>query len=104
MAGVVGVPESEGPWLSPRTVDDAASGPPRPRPWTEGGPCVPRQPGAGHGVQNPRPGRSEAAQGAILLGTTRSRLRGKDGRGAVRLSPSEDSQEGSGRAEEEQAE
>ena len=29
MAGVVGVPEGEGTWLSPRTVDNAASGPPR---------------------------------------------------------------------------
>jgi len=47
MAGVVGVPEGEGLWLSPRTVDDAASGQPRSRAWTGGGAWVPRQPGAG---------------------------------------------------------
>ena len=37
MAGVVGMPEGEGTWLSPRTVDNAASGPPRSRAWTRGG-------------------------------------------------------------------
>src|SRR4029077_13303208 len=104
MAGILSVPEGERPWLSPRTVDDAAFCPPRPRAWTTGGPWVPRQPGARHGVQNPRPGGSEAAQSAILPGTARPRLCGKDGRGAVRLSPSENSQEGGGRAEEEEAE
>ena len=41
MAGVVGVPEGEGTWLSPRTVDNAASGPPRSRAWTaEGHACL----------------------------------------------------------------
>jgi hypothetical protein len=34
MAGVAGVPEGEGPRLSPRTVDDPASRPPRSRAWT----------------------------------------------------------------------
>ena len=43
--------------LSARIVDDAASGPPRARAWTGGGACVPRQPGPGHGVQDPRPGK-----------------------------------------------
>src|SRR5260370_1025657 len=96
MAGVVGVPEGEGPWLSSRTVDDAASGRPRSRAWTGGGACVPGQPGAGHGVQNPRPGRGETAQSAILPGAARSRLCGKDGRSAVRLSPSENLEKGGG--------
>src|SRR5258707_2456827 len=87
------------PWLSPRTVDDAASGQPRSRAWTGGRACVPRQPGAGHGVQDPRPGRGETAQSAILPGTARSRLCGKDGRSAVRLSPSENLEKGGGGVE-----
>src|SRR5271154_5048952 len=105
MADIVGVPEGEGTWLSPRTVDNAASGPPRSRAWTGGGAYVPGQPRAGHGVQDPRPGGSEAAQSAILPGTARSRLCGKDGRGAVRLSPGENPQADGGRVEgEEKAE
>ena len=56
----------------PRTVDNAASGPPRSRAWTRGGTCVPRQPRPGHSVQDPRPGRGETAQSAILPGTARS--------------------------------
>src|SRR6266481_3191649 len=71
------------------------------RAWTGGGTCVPRQLGARHGVQDPRPGRSQAAQSAILPGTARPRLCGKDGGGAVRLSPSEDFEKGGGRVEEE---
>src|SRR5271170_4851582 len=58
---------------------------------------MPRQSGAGYGVQDPRPRRGEAAQSAILPGTARSRLCGKDGRGAVRLSPGENPQAGGGR-------
>jgi hypothetical protein len=42
MAGVAGVPEGEGPRLSPRTVDDPASRPPRSRAWTGAGTCMPR--------------------------------------------------------------
>ncbi len=41
MAGVVGVLEGEGPWLSPRAVDHAASRPPRSRAWTGGRVCMP---------------------------------------------------------------
>ena len=41
-------------------------------PWTRGGTCVPRQPRPGHSVQDPRPGRGETAQSAILPGTARS--------------------------------
>ena len=57
---------------------------------------MPRQPGAGHGVQNPRPGRREAAQSALLFGAPRPRLCGKNGRSAVRLSPGENLEEGGG--------
>ena len=53
--------------LWPRTVDNAASGPPRSRAWTRGGTCVPRQPRPGHSVQDPRPGRGETAQSACSL-------------------------------------
>jgi hypothetical protein len=37
MVGVAGVPEGEGPRLSPQAVDDPASCPPRSRAWTGGG-------------------------------------------------------------------
>src|SRR5580693_6668107 len=75
------------------------------RAWTRGGTCVPRQPRPGHSVQDPRPGRGETAQSAILPGTARSRLCGKDGRGAVRLSPGENPQAGGDRVKgEEKAE
>src|SRR5215470_11025348 len=100
MAGVAGLPQGEGPRLSPRVVDDAASGQPRPRTWTGGGACVPRPSGAGHGVQDPRSGRGETAQSAVLPGTARSRLCDEDGRGAVRLSPGEDLEKGDGVEEE----
>src|ERR1700684_44222 len=89
----------EGPRLPPRAVPPPAPPPPRSRAWTGAGACVSRQSRAGHGVQDPRPGRGEAAQSAILPGTARSRLCGKDGRGAVRLSPGENSQAGGGRVE-----
>src|SRR3954447_632458 len=36
---------------------------------------VSRQPGAGHGLQNPRPGRRKAAQSPLLSGAPRPRLR-----------------------------
>src|SRR5271154_7305534 len=99
VAGVAGVPEGEGARLSPRIVDDPASRPPRSRARTGARTWVLRQSGAGHGVQDPRPGRGQAAQSEILPGTARSRLCGKDGRGAVRLSPGENPQAGGGRVE-----
>src|SRR6476620_10824001 len=45
-----------------------------------------RQAGSRHGVQDPRPGGNQAAQGALLSGTSRCRVRAEDGRGSVRLS------------------
>src|SRR5215470_14760528 len=86
MAGVVGVSEGKGIGLSARTLDDTAFGQPRSRAWTGGGACVLRQAGPGHGLQDPRPGGRQAAQSALLPGTPRSRLCGKDGRSVVRLS------------------
>ena len=68
----------------------------------EGHACL--QSGAGHRVQDPGPGSCEAAQSAILPGTARSRLCGKDGRGVVRLSPGENPQAGGSRVEEQKAE
>src|ERR1700687_6094175 len=45
-----------------------------------------RQAGSRHGVQDPRPGGNQAAQGALLSGTSRCRVRAEDGGGSVRLS------------------
>src|SRR6476646_1872088 len=44
-----------------------------------------RPSGPGHGVQVPRPRGHQAAQGALLLGTTRRRVRAEDGAGSVCL-------------------
>ena len=84
-----GLPQGEGTGLSARIVDDAASGPPCARAWTGGGACVPWRAGAGHGLQDPQRAGGEAAQGALLPGTPRSRVQGQDGGGAVRLSQGE---------------
>src|SRR3984885_3769862 len=54
VAGRPGVPQGQGTGLSARTVDDAAVGQPCPRAWTGRRASEPRQPGAGHGVQDPR--------------------------------------------------
>src|SRR5208337_3916885 len=54
MAGFSGLPQGEGPGLSARGVDDAASGSPRARTWTRRGARLPRQAGSGHGVQDPQ--------------------------------------------------
>ena len=103
MAGVVGVSEGKGIGLSARTLDDTAFGQPRSRAWTGGGACVLRQAGPGHGLQDPRPGGRQAAQSALLPGTPRSRLCGKDGRSAVRLSQGQTFEEGRGRIAQEAA-
>ena len=58
--------KGERPRLSARTVDDPASRSPRPRERTAGGSCLPGRSGAGHGVQDSRSGRSQAAQSAVL--------------------------------------
>ena len=52
MAGLSGLPQGEGPGLSARIVDDAASGSPRARAWTRRRTRLPRQAGSGHGVQD----------------------------------------------------
>ena len=67
--------------------------PPCPRTWTSPRTYVPRQPRPGHFVQDPRPGRSQAAQNALLLRAPRPRVRRKNGRGIVRLPPSENLEE-----------
>src|SRR5438046_5442967 len=87
-------------WLSARTVDDAAARPARARAWTAGGSCMPCQGSTGYGLQDPQPGRREAAQGALLSGAPRSRVCRQDGRGTVRLSPGENHQKGRSRLEE----
>src|SRR5271166_188139 len=52
--GFSGLPQGEGPGLSARVVDDAASGSPDARAWTRRGARLPRQAGSGHGVQDPQ--------------------------------------------------
>ena len=54
VGGGAGLPEAEGPGLSARGLDDAASGRARSRAWTEAGACVPERVGPGHRVQDPR--------------------------------------------------
>ena len=61
------------------------SGATRPRTWSSGRSYVPCQPGPGHFVQDPRSAGSQAAQGALLPGTPRPRVRSEDGGGSVRL-------------------
>src|ERR1700737_1297085 len=99
MVGVAGVSEGEGPGLSARIVDNAASGRSRSRAWTGGRASVPRPFGAGHCVQDPRRGGREAAQSPLLPGAPRPRVFGKDGRSAVRLSQSEAVEEGRSQVE-----
>src|SRR6185295_13183961 len=67
-------------------MDDAAFGTSRTRARPDGGARMSRQAGSRHGVQDPRPGGNQAAQGALLSGTSRCRVRAEDGRGSVRLS------------------
>src|SRR5271166_4272042 len=54
MAGVSRLPQGEGPGLSPRIVDDAASGSPRARARTRRRTRLPRQAGSRHAVQDPQ--------------------------------------------------
>src|SRR6476659_5383992 len=56
-------------------MDDAAFGTSRPRARPDGGAPMSRQAGSRHGVQDPRPGGNQAAQGALLSGTSRCRVR-----------------------------
>src|SRR6185436_5388285 len=74
-------------------MDDAAFGTSRTRARPNGGARMSRQAGSRHGVQDPRPGGNQAAQGALLSGTSRCRVRAEDGRGSVRLSRGPGSEE-----------
>src|SRR5690348_6891264 len=86
LAGVFGVRQGQGARLPARTVDDAAAGPPCARAWPVGGTPMPCQPGPGHGVQDSRPRGNQAAQGALLSGASRCRVRAENGGGPVCLS------------------
>ena len=77
LVGVFGVRQGQGAWLSARAVDDAAFGPSCARARTGGGSRMSRPAGPGHGVQDPRPGGHQAAQGALLSGTPRRRVRSR---------------------------
>src|SRR5262249_37438853 len=86
LAGVFGVREGQGARLSARVVDDAVAGPPRTREGAGRGARMSCRSGPGHGVQDSWSRGSQAAQGAVLFGTSRRRVRAKDGEGSVRLS------------------
>jgi hypothetical protein len=90
------LPHGQGTRLSPRIVDDAASGSPRARAWTRRRAHLPGQAGSGHGVQDPQRARGEAAQSALLPRTPRSGVQAEDGGGSVRLSRGEAHQGDSG--------
>ena len=79
--------------LGPIRTLDAAFGTSCTRARTDGGARMSRQAGSRHGVQDPRPGGNQAAQGALLSGTSRCRVRAEDGRGSVRLSRGPGSEE-----------
>src|SRR3979490_3276490 len=72
--------------LSARVVDDTVAGTSRTRARTGGGARMSRQAGPRHSVQDTRPGGNQTAQGALLSGTSRRRVRAEDGGGSVRLS------------------
>src|SRR5262250_1682376 len=86
LAGVSGVRQGQKSWLSARVVDDAAAGAPCTREGAGRGTRMSRRFGAGHGVQDSRPAGTQAAQGAVLFGTARRRVRAENGGGFVRLS------------------
>src|SRR6201995_3317796 len=93
LVGVAGVRQGQGARLCALAVDDAAFGTSRTRARPAGGARMSRQAGSRQGVQDPRPGGNQAAQGALLSGTSRCRVRAEDGRGSVRLSRGPGSEE-----------
>src|SRR6478672_4358093 len=86
LAGVAGVRQGQRARLSARVVDDTAFGPPCAPARTGGGARMSQPFGPGHGVQDPRPRGYQAAQGALLSGKSRRRVRAENGGGSVRLS------------------
>src|SRR6516165_1365940 len=63
-----------------------------------------RPSGPGHGLQNSRPGGDQTAQGALLSGTSRRRVRAENGGGPVCLSRGPGPEEGRSQVEESQVE
>ena len=63
--------------ISARALDDAAAGSPRPRARRGRRTSLPDAHRARHGLQDPRPTRGEAAQGALLSRAARRSLRGR---------------------------
>src|SRR3977135_1750056 len=86
LVGIAGVRQGQRARLSARVVDDTAAGTSRTRARTGGGVRMSRQAGPRHRVQDTRPGGNQTAQGALLSGTSRRRVRAEDGGGSVRLS------------------
>src|SRR5206468_12150024 len=102
LAGVFGVRQGQGARSSARVVDDTTAGAPCPRAWTAGRTRLSRPSGSGHGVQVSRPGGNQAAQGALLSGTPRRRVRAEDGGGSVYLSRGPGPEKSRRQAEEEE--
>src|SRR4030088_129200 len=75
----------QGARVSARAVDAAAAGAPCARERTGRGTRMSGQLGPGHGVQDSWPRGNQAAQGTVLSGTARRRVRAEDGRSSVRL-------------------
>ena len=86
MGGVAGLPEAQGGGISARALDNAAAGASHQGERRDGRTSLPDAPRSRHGLQDPRPTRSAAAQGPLLSRTPRRGLRAEDGRGPVRLS------------------
>ena len=72
--------------ISARALDNAAAGASRQGERRDGRTSLPDAPRSRHGLQDPRPTRSAAAQGPLLSRTPRRGLRAEDGGSAVRLS------------------
>src|SRR5258706_134271 len=102
LAGVFGVRQGQGARSSARVVDDTTAGAPCRRAWPAGGTGWFRQSGPGQGVQAPRQGGNQAAQGALLSGTPRRRVRAEDGGGSVYLSRGPGPEKSRRQAEEEE--
>src|SRR6266700_3445561 len=99
-ASFFGVRQGQGARPSARTVDDAAAGAPCARARTWGRTSMSLPSGSGHGVQASRPRGNQAAQGALLSGASRRRVRAENGGGSVCLSRGSGPEKGRSQVEE----
>jgi len=85
--------------LPARAVDGPSAGGARPQPRTGCRPLEPCQPGPGNGVQDPGGPCGQSAQGVLLPGAARSRVRAENGGGPVRLPRGRDAPSGGARGQ-----